>query len=114
MSNFRNALNRRTILVAIIWFNVAASAACTMQSESGHSEKGVSPTVVDTLLNSERIRMKYGSYGVEVLYSDSTTRITSLYNEDGDVRITRTYAIVLYPTVIDSALANEHNSIIDW
>jgi len=113
MSNFRNALNRRPILVVIIWFNVAASAACTVQSEYKASKSAVSDVVADTILNSERIRQKFGSYGVEVLYSDSTTRITRLYSTEGDVDVTRTFAVVMYPSVVDSALFLEHNEILN-
>ncbi len=113
MSTCRNTMNRQTLLLAVIWFIVAVSAACTIQSESGHSEIGVSPTVVDTLLNSERIQMKFGSYGVEVLYSDSTTRITSLYSSEGDKNVTRTFAVVMYPSVVYSALFLEHQAILN-
>jgi hypothetical protein len=66
----------------------------------------------DTLLNSERIRQKFGSYGVEVLFSDETTRITSLYSTEGDMKVTRTFAVVMYPTDVDSALTAEHVAII--
>jgi len=66
----------------------------------------------DTLLNSERIRQKFGSYGVEVLFSDETTRITSLYSTEGDMKVTRTFAVVMYPTHVDTALTAEHRAII--
>jgi hypothetical protein len=64
------------------------------------------------LLNSERIEQRYGSYGVEVLDSDPTTRVSSLYSEHAGQRICRTFAVVSYPPSIDSRLAVEHTAIL--
>jgi hypothetical protein len=61
------------------------------------------------LLNSERIASKFGGYGIDVLYSSARLRVSNLY--DGK-HITRTLAIVDYPTVIDSAFSKEHQVIL--
>jgi hypothetical protein len=64
------------------------------------------------LLNSERIRLKFGSYGVEVLKSGPALRVTNLYSVSGDAKITRTFALVRFPNYIDSTLVQEHNKIL--
>jgi len=101
-----------TRIVAVFWLLIFLFGAC-----SNHQESFVDATSAqnivnqDTLLNSERIQQKFGSYGIDVLYSDSTTRITNLYSVDADQKIMRTFALVMYPSVVDSALMNEHMKI---
>jgi hypothetical protein len=64
------------------------------------------------VLNSERIAATFGSYGVEVLEQDDRLRISSLYSTDGGVRTCRTFAIVRYPSKVDSLVASEHAAIV--
>lgn len=63
--------------------------------------------------NSERIRMKFGSYGIEVLENSPGIRVSSLYSTDGGIRINRTFAVVAYPEVIEPAFKMEHEAIIN-
>ncbi len=112
MSTCSDKLNRPKLLFASICILTLISAACTNQAETELRGSDTPQVTANTLLNSERIQMKYGSYGVDILHSDSTTRITSLYSEDGNRRITRTYAVVLYPAVIESAILQEHYMIL--
>jgi len=65
------------------------------------------------LLNSERIEQTFGSYGIEVLESDGTVRVSNLYSLEGDQRICRTFAAVRYPAEIDPRFATEHELILD-
>jgi hypothetical protein len=64
------------------------------------------------LLNSERIAASFGSYGVEVLETSPTVRVSSLYSTDGRARTCRTFAVVLYPATVDPALTDEPASIV--
>jgi hypothetical protein len=64
------------------------------------------------LLNSERIELRFGSYGVSVLRSDDQQRVSNLYSEEIDGDICRTYAIVDFVLPLDSRLAAEHSAII--
>ena len=64
------------------------------------------------ILNSQRIEQTFGSYGIEVLYSDDALRVSSLYSEDHGRRVTRTAAIVAYPVRVPRALASEHETIL--
>jgi hypothetical protein len=64
------------------------------------------------LLNSERIERRFGSYAVEVLTSDSATRVTNLYSTHRGARICRTFAVSRYPAVVDPAFAAEHAEIV--
>jgi len=57
----------------------AALTACSLQSE---------------VLNSERIKTRFGSYGVEIIEQDGETRRSSLYSTSNGKRICRTYAVV--------------------
>ncbi|MEM7360021.1 MAG: hypothetical protein AAF431_13045 [Pseudomonadota bacterium] len=64
------------------------------------------------LLNSERIRQRFGSYGIEVLRDTSQLRISDLYSTDCDKkRTTRTHALVLYTNPISDLIAAEHKQI---
>lgn len=112
MSTHHRSLFPKISIYGFIWFTIAATAACTNQSSSIPIDNGITHVAGDTLLNSERIRLQFGSYGVEVLYSDSTKRVTNLYSNDGGINVTRTFAVVLYPLAINSALAFEHSSIL--
>ena len=49
-----------------------------------------------TLLNSERIEQRFGSYGVDVLEQSSSLRRSNLYSLEGGERICRTYAVVQF------------------
>lgn len=60
------------------------------------------------LLNSERIEMRFGSYGVDVIASDGRRRLSSLYSLNGGVRVCRTYAVVRFAQPVDPAYAAEH------
>ena len=64
------------------------------------------------LLNSERIELRYGNYGVRVLYSDERQRVSSLYSTGVDGEVCRTFAIVNFVLPPDARLAAEHSSIL--
>ena len=64
------------------------------------------------ILNSERIEQTFGSYGIDVLYSDEVLRLSNLYSELGDQKVMRTLAIVAYPEIVDEAFATEHQEIL--
>lgn len=66
-----------------------------------------------TLLNSERIEKKFGSYGVELLYQDDTIRVTNLYSFDSSGKVMRTFALVQFPAEIDKELQKEHDAILN-
>ena len=60
-----------------------------------------------TPLNSERIEARYGSYGIEVLESDTRIRESNLFSEHAGGRVTRTFAIVQYPEIVHSEFSDE-------
>ncbi len=66
------------------------------------------------LLNSERIERQFGSYGIEVLHSDASLRLSDLFSEDRQTveRTTRTIALVEYPTVVAPSFAAAHRVIL--
>ena len=56
-------------------------------------------TIPSSILNSERIQMKFGSYGLDILYSDHDTRVSYLYSFDSSnhkKKIYQTFAIVKF------------------
>ncbi|WP_299530189.1 hypothetical protein [Ulvibacterium sp.] len=65
------------------------------------------------LLNSERIKLKFGSYNIQVLTKNSKLRVSDLYSLHGDQKITRTFAVVSYPGIIDSMFLKEHTKILE-
>jgi hypothetical protein len=64
------------------------------------------------LLNSERIAQRFGSYGIEVLESTATVRVSNLFSTDGDGKVCRTFAVVRYPSSVDAAFAPQHEAIL--
>ena len=64
------------------------------------------------LANSDRIRLKFGDYGIEVLESGPRIRVSSLYSVEAGIRTNRTFAVVAYPSMIESAFSNEHHEIL--
>jgi hypothetical protein len=63
-------------------------------------------------LNSERIEMRFGSYGLEVLQHDDAVRISNLHSVHGGNKVTRTFAVVSYPGHVHRALAAPHAEIL--
>ena len=56
------------------------------------------------LLNSERIESCFGSYGVEVIEQHDNLRVSSLYSQHEDKRITRTLAVTRFYTELPAEL----------
>ena len=63
------------------------------------------------LLNSERIKQQFGSYGIDVLEDDGAVRVSSLYSTQGSQKITRTLAVVIYPADVPQQIQAEHQAI---
>lgn len=61
-----------------------------------------------SMLSSERIRARFGSYGVDVLERDDRHRVSSLYSLSGGEKTCRSYAQVRFHFPVDAALSAEH------
>jgi hypothetical protein len=67
------------------------------------------------LLNSERIKQRYGSYDLDLLWQSDTLRVSNLYSTTHDsVHTTRTLALVDFenPNTPDPAIASVHEQIL--
>ena len=83
---------------------------------SANSNQGEASNVEENLYalgNSERIRHKFGSYGIEVLENSPGLRVSSLFSTHAGVKINRTFAVVAYPEIIEDAFEKEHAAIIN-
>ncbi|MEX0976444.1 MAG: hypothetical protein WDZ50_05045 [Woeseia sp.] len=69
-------------------------------------------STTEPLLNSERIEKKFGTFGIDLIASDSRKRIANLYSMEGGRRVCRTWATVQFPDVIDSRVTSEHVRIL--
>ncbi|MCG8373770.1 MAG: hypothetical protein MI700_09565 [Balneolales bacterium] len=76
--------------------------------DTGKNDLLLSPNV----LNSERIEMKFGSFGIDVLLSDSLIRVSNLYSIEGEEKISRTFAVVMYSANLPEELLYEHSKIL--
>ena len=65
----------------------------------------------DQLLNSERITMTFGSYGVDVLQTSNAGRVSSLYSGSGGDLVTRTFAVVRFSERTRRPYATEHAQV---
>ena len=87
---------------------------CTIQKlQSQLPQSSLDSILSPKLLNSERIKMKYGSYGIKVLSENSKFRVSNLYSFSGEKKITRTFALVNYTEQIDSIFLEEHLKILE-
>ena len=66
---------------------------------------------MQALLNSQRIKSCFGSYGVEVLQQDGNIRISSLYSLEGEQKITRTLAISEFSQDLPDSLQAAYETI---
>jgi len=69
-------------------------------------------TQVSDLGNSDRIRLKFGNYGIEIVENDLRIRVSNLFSTAAGVKTNRTFAVVMYPTIIEEAFSKEHGAII--
>ena len=65
------------------------------------------------VLNSEKITEKFGSYDIDVLLSDHRIRVSSLYSTHQGKKLTRTFAVVHCPAVVNVLFATEHQEIVE-
>ena len=99
------------LLPTLALHNVAAQPVSAERSSAPATES-IAPLDRE-LLNSERIEQQFGSYGIEVLHSDDTLRVSDLFSGSGAGRVTRTFAVVFYPTEVEQPFAAEHAEILD-
>jgi hypothetical protein len=99
---------RKTISVLLV--SLLLASACASSGRETVSP-ATYPEAQQPLLNSERIRQRFGSYGIEVLQQDDRLRVSNLYSLETGARITRTLAVVLFPETIPAPLRAEHDAI---
>lgn len=85
--------------------------AGVLTEPSGGMRDEAADSLPGPLLNSERIRMRYGSYGIEVLHDDGRLRVSDLYSLSRGARITRTMAVVSYAEVVPEPLRHQHQQV---
>lgn len=98
----------RALLLSELDFMLASDSAKTNRGESLHPEKQSSD-----LANSDRIRLKFGNYGIEVIENGLRIRVSNLFSKDEGVKTNRTFAVVMYPAVIEPAFREEHDAILN-
>lgn len=98
----------RALILSELEFMLASDSAKIRKGESLHSEKQPSD-----LANSERIRLKFGSYGIEVVESGLRIRVSNLFSKSAGIKTNRTFAVVMYPAVIEAAFKEEHDAILN-
>lgn len=81
-------------------------------AKTNQSEISVVEKQARGLGNSDRIQLKFGSYGIEVLENGPRIRVSNLYSIHDGLKITRTFAVVAYASVIEPAIKKEHDAII--
>ena len=82
-------------------------------AKSEQAENAAAETQVSELGNSDRIRLKFGNYGIEIVENGVRIRVSNLFSSANGVRTNRTFAVVMYPNVIEPAFAGEHEAIIN-
>ena len=65
------------------------------------------------LRNSDRIKIRFGSYDIDIIEYGPKIRVSNLYSTDNGVKTNRTCAVVAYPDLIEPAFKKEHDAIIN-
>jgi hypothetical protein len=99
---------RTTITALLVTLLMACSSATSVPDIAS---PGVNTETQRPLLNSERIRQQFGSYGIEVVQQDDRLRVSNLYSLEAGAWITRTLAVVFFPETIPAPLRAEHDAI---
>lgn len=75
--------------------------------------EGDAPYLQKNLLNSQRIELRFGSYGVDILKQDAQngTRLSNLYSLKGQEKISRTIAFSRFAHM-DESLKKAHEKIL--
>jgi hypothetical protein len=97
----------QSILIAGLLFVGGCSSTPSPSTASDNA------TLLRPLLNSERINLIFGSYGIDVLKSNKTLRVSNLYSRDKNIKTTRTLAVVRYSDTVDPLFSSEHQTILD-
>jgi hypothetical protein len=103
-------VSRRAVLLPVLW--ITAGFGVSIALETAGQVAAERPARERELLNSERIERRFGNYGIELLESDATFRVSNLYSTEAGTRICRTFAVVRYPDAIAPAFAAEHAAIL--
>lgn len=82
-------------------------------AKTDKSENAAAETQVAELGNSDRIRLKFGNYGIEIVENGARIRVSNLFSTANGVKTNRTFAVVMYPDVIEPAFGKEHEAIIN-
>ena len=85
----------------------------TCSKEIKRDGKSVGDKHPDRLRNSDRIQIKYGSYGIDIIENKNKIRVSNLYSIHNGVKTNRTFAVVAYPSFIEPAFKKEHEAIIN-
>lgn len=65
------------------------------------------------LLNSERIKQRYGSYGIDVFESNNELRRSNLHSIENGKKVCRTYAVVRFDNAVANVIGAEHAQILN-
>jgi len=65
------------------------------------------------LLNSERIKQRFSSYGIDVLDSENGLRRASLHSVENGSKVCRTCAVVRFDSVPADIIGHEHKQILE-
>jgi hypothetical protein len=95
-------------------YKAFVSSLCTyVLAVSFGASAGVAASPERELLNSERLEQAFGNYGIELLSSTPTVRVSKLYSTEDGREVCRTFAVVAYPGETNAAIAAEHSAILN-
>ena len=99
----------RFALIGLIVGLLSLTSCATPKAES--PSPAARSETREPLLNSERIRQRFGSYGIDVIRESDQLRVSNLYSLEGGRKIMRTLAVVIYPQTIPAVVMAEHGEI---
>lgn len=97
-------------ILMVTWIH---SMLVSRSQNKNHGETAVAENRAHRLRNSDRIKIKYGNYNIDIIENDIKIRVSKLYSTQDGLRTNRTLAVVSYPDVIDAAFAEEHAAIVN-
>ena len=100
------------LTLVIVLFMSVVGITSSFATDESRAFTTVDAETLRPLLNSERIKIKFGSYAIDVIKNKKNIRMSNLYSSKNGENTTRTLAVVTYPEQLNPKLSKEHQAIV--
>lgn len=99
-------------VLVVLGFTSPVLFACACETVHTKKTEPMKPWLQPNILNSDRIKLKFGSFGVQVLHQNDHIRLSNLFSTAHDEKkIARTIALTKYEANMSESLKGAHEEI---